>query len=119
MAQRMKVLGVSGIVVHGRVRDLEELSASGLTIWAKGTSTVGSGGSAKAHSVNMPVTVSGVEVVPGDLVFSDVQAGVVVIPQGKLREVMELLPKLVEADERVKEAVEGGMSIQEAFAKFR
>lgn len=32
MALRMKVLGVEGIIVHGRIRDLEELAATGLTV---------------------------------------------------------------------------------------
>ncbi len=32
MATRMKVLGISGVVVNGRVRDLRELHETGLPV---------------------------------------------------------------------------------------
>jgi len=119
MAARMKKLAVTGVVVHGRVRDIEELKDSGLTIWAKATSTVGTGAEAKAHAWNIPITISGITVNPGDIVFSDPTNGVVIIPQSKLDEVLELLPRLVAADERAIEEVKNGMSVQEAFRKHR
>jgi regulator of RNase E activity RraA len=56
---------------------------------------------------------------PGDLVFSDAVNGVVVIPQDKVDEVISMLPALIEADDRVKEEVRNGMSVQEAFKKHR
>jgi regulator of RNase E activity RraA len=56
---------------------------------------------------------------PGDLVFSDAVNGVIVIPQDKVSEVVEMLPKLVEADDRVKEEVKNGVSVKEAFKKHR
>jgi len=43
----------------------------------------------------------------------------VVIPQDKLDATLELLPKLTSADDKVKEEVEKGMSVKEAFAKHR
>lgn len=42
-----------------------------------------------------------------------------VIPQDKLDQVIELLPKLTSADDRVKEEVTRGMTVKEAFAKHR
>lgn len=60
MALRMKVRGVLGVVVDGRVRDRAELKASGLGIWARGGSTVGSGAEAKAGEMGGEVCVSGV-----------------------------------------------------------
>lgn len=51
--------------------------------------------------------------------FCDPVEGVVVIPQALLNAVLELLPKLVEADDHVKEDVKKGLSVQEAFAKHR
>lgn len=55
----------------------------------------------------------------GDIVFSDQTAGVVVIPSPLVDQVLELLPKLTAADDQVKEAVANGMTVQEAFKKFR
>ena len=41
------------------------------------------------------------------------------IPKDKLDAVVELTPKLVQADDKVKEEVEKGMTVKEAFARFR
>lgn len=56
---------------------------------------------------------------PGDLVFSDAVNGVVIIPQDKVLEVIDMLPKLMEADDKVKEDVGKGMTVQEAFKLHR
>lgn len=42
-----------------------------------------------------------------------------VIPQDELDDVLELLPKLTKADERVLEDVKNGGSVAEAFMKHR
>ncbi|PYH96269.1 hypothetical protein BO71DRAFT_321229 [Aspergillus ellipticus CBS 707.79] len=47
-ALRMKQLGARGVVVGGRVRDMAEIGASGLGVWARGGSTIGSGAEARA-----------------------------------------------------------------------
>ena len=80
---------------------------------------MGAGAESKAHAINVPITVSGVTINPGDIVFSEPGSGVVVIPQSKVVEVLDLLPRLVQADDKVKEEVSKGMSVQEAFATFR
>ena len=59
------------------------------------------------------------EIVPGDIVFCDSVDGVVVIPKALLGAVIDLLPKIKEDDDAVKEAVAEGMPVKEAFAKFR
>jgi len=119
MALRMKVLNAKGVVVSGRVRDVAELGETGLPIWAKSTSIVGAGAEAKPHAVQVRLDIGGTIIEPGDLVFSDAVNGVVVIPQGKVAKVIEMLPGLVAADDRVKEDVSKGMAVREAFLKHR
>lgn len=67
----------------------------------------------------MPLDVNGTIINPGDIVFSDAINGVAVIPQDLVSRVLELLPSLVAADDRVKEDVEKGMAVQEAFKIHR
>jgi regulator of RNase E activity RraA len=74
---------------------------------------------AKPHAVQVPLDIEGTIVEPGDLVFSDATNGVVVIPQSKVAKVIEMLPGLVGADDRVKEDVARGVTVQEAFKKHR
>ncbi|KAL4974175.1 ribonuclease E inhibitor RraA/Dimethylmenaquinone methyltransferase [Aspergillus desertorum] len=119
MAVRMKSLGIKGVVVDGRIRDLSEIQGASLPVWAKGTSTVGTGAEAKPGLRNVRIDAGGVSVEPGDIVFCDPLEGVVVIPKNLLDRVLEVMPGIVEADDKVKEAVEGGMSVFEAFNKFR
>lgn len=80
---------------------------------------MGAGAESKAHAINIPITVSGITINPGDIVFSEPGSGVVIIPKSKAIEVLDLLPRLVLADNMVKEEVSKGMSVQEAFATFR
>jgi len=55
----------------------------------------------------------------GDIVFADPVEGVVVIPQDKMDAVLELLPRLTAADDKVKEDVERGSLVKDAFEKHR
>ena len=106
-------------------------------IWALGTSTVGAGLETKPWAVNVPIKVQGVTIHPvrsmielcvaaeltqdtqGDIIFSDPVEGCVVIPQDKVDAVLDTAPKLIKADDKVKEEVEKGMSVKDAFAKYR
>ncbi|KAL6241135.1 hypothetical protein RBB50_012039 [Rhinocladiella similis] len=119
MAQRMKVRGVAACIVGGRVRDMAELKESQLPIFALGKSTVGTNAESTAYARNIPVTITGVTVAPGDIIFCDPLEGVVVIPRELLDDTLSLMPRLVAADDKVKEAVEKGMTVAEAFKKFR
>jgi regulator of RNase E activity RraA len=65
------------------------------------------------------LNLEGTIVRPGDLVFSDAVNGVIVIPLEKVDQVIEMLPRLMEADDKVKEDVAMGMTVQEAFKKHR
>ncbi|KAB8074129.1 ribonuclease E inhibitor RraA/Dimethylmenaquinone methyltransferase [Aspergillus leporis] len=119
MAARMKYLGVKGALVNGRVRDLSEIRECQLPVWARATSTVGTAAEAKPGLHNVPVSLGGVTVYPGDIIFCDPQEGVVTIPRELLDQVLELMPKLVAMDDNVKEAVLQGSSVFDAFKKFR
>ncbi|PTB64621.1 RraA-like protein [Trichoderma citrinoviride] len=119
MALRMKVRQVAGIIVAGRVRDLDELRSTNLPIWGYGTSTVGSGGGCVPWATQVTVRVNGVDISPGDVAFSDPGNGVVIIPRDKVDDVLDLLPGLVAADIKVKEDVARGMPVYEAFKLHR
>lgn len=55
----------------------------------------------------------------GDIIFCDPLEGVVTIPRELLGEVLELMAKLTKMDDQAKEAVAQGMSVTDAFKKFR
>jgi regulator of RNase E activity RraA len=120
MAARMKHIGVKGVVVDGRVRDLVALAETELPIWSRGTSIIGSGAESKFQAKNVTVQIGETVIEAGDVIMIDpFENGVVAIPQGKVDEVLELLPMLVEADEKVMQDVEQGVTVQEAFKRHR
>lgn len=55
----------------------------------------------------------------GDIIVCDPVEGVVAIPRDLLDAVLETMPKLVAMDDRVKEAVGQGVSVLDAFKRFR
>jgi regulator of RNase E activity RraA len=120
MAARVKYLGAQGLVVDGRVRDVVALNETQLPIWSKGTSIIGAGAETKFHAQNVPIKIGEATVEAGDIIMIDpFENGIVAVPKGKVDELLELLPKLVAADENVIKDVEAGVSVQEAFKKHR
>ncbi|GKT57807.1 DlpA domain-containing protein [Colletotrichum tofieldiae] len=119
MAVRMKVRQAKAVVVVGRARDLGELASTGLPIWTRGLSTVGAGAESTPWAVQVPINVDGTVIAPGDLVFADPVNGVVAIPKDRIDQVLELLPKLTAADDKVKEDVLEGVSVYDAFKAHR
>ncbi|KAI5294312.1 hypothetical protein KEM52_004280, partial [Ascosphaera acerosa] len=55
----------------------------------------------------------------GDVIYLDPLEGAVVIQQDLLDEALALMPQLVAADDKVKEAVLEGMPVYDAFQRFR
>ena len=120
MSKRMAYNGVLGCVVSGRFRDLAEQRTSGIEIWAGGRSSVATGAEAKVWGRECEVEVAGVKIKPGDVVVADGSEGcVVVVPRELLGSVLEVIGGLVEADDKVMEALGKGMTVKEAFARFR
>ncbi|KHN99152.1 Demethylmenaquinone methyltransferase [Metarhizium album ARSEF 1941] len=119
MALRIKMRRAKGIIVAGRVRDVQELKRTDLPILARGVSTVGSGGGSVPWATQVPLDIDGVVVSPGDVALHDPANGVVIIPRDKLDQVLEMLPGLVAADDRVKQDVLKGMSVHDAFKLHR
>lgn len=92
----------------------------GMPIWSKGTSTIGAGAETKPWAINVPVKVGRIEVYPGDIVMLDPnERGAVCIPSNLVDKVLDILPSMVEADEKVMEHVEDGGLVSEAFRRFR
>ncbi len=79
MAATHRMLGVTGVVVDGTVRDLAGIREEGLPIWARGL--VAGHGATNLVRVNPPVTVADLHIGSGDLLVMDLM-GVVKVPAG-------------------------------------
>jgi 4-hydroxy-4-methyl-2-oxoglutarate aldolase len=95
LATQAQARGVAGILVDGAVRDLDELIAMGLPIWARHVRAAGAGKGA-AGSLDVPIVIGGTEIRPGDLVVLDCDGAMALASE----RVDEVLPIAVERAER-------------------
>lgn len=86
MATLSKRLGVVGLVTNGGVRDILEVKRLGLHYFAAGLAP--SHGSPRLLEINIPVTLDGVRIEPGDLLHGDIN-GVTTIPLAIAAQVIE------------------------------
>ncbi len=79
IAAAHRMLGVTGVLVDGSVRDLEGIERVGLPIWGAGQ--VPGHGVFSLLRVNSSVTIAGLRINPGELIVAD-SDGVTKVPEG-------------------------------------
>jgi len=91
MVSAMKAVGCVGLISNGPSRDLDEVRPMKFQYMLTGV-TAGHGAMA-VHAVNVPVSVGGMDVTPGEIIHMD-ENGAVKFPANKLEEVVKLCRKL-------------------------
>ncbi len=87
LATQAQAAGAAAILVDASVRDVEELVQMGLPIWARHVRVKGAE-KATAGELNVPVSVGGATINPGDVLVLDAD-GVAVVPRLRVGEVLE------------------------------
>jgi 4-hydroxy-4-methyl-2-oxoglutarate aldolase len=95
LATQAQRQGVAGVLVDGAVRDLDELAELGLPMWARYVRAQGAT-KGEVGKLDVPVTVGGTEIRPGDLLVLDCD-GALALP---VERVDEVLPLALERAER-------------------
>lgn len=89
MLTRVQVRGGSGLVVDGAVRDLPFIKKLSMPVFVRGLHDAPGPRAIWPADLNVPIQCGGVLVTPGDIIVAD-DDGVVVVPRGKLRQVVEM-----------------------------
>jgi 4-hydroxy-4-methyl-2-oxoglutarate aldolase len=110
--------GASGIVTDGAVRDLARMDAMGFPVFARHLSPYDSMNRQKVVAFDVAVEFDGVAIAPGDIVIAD-RDGVAVVPQAVEAAVLTLALEKAGAEDGFRAAVKGGMSLTEAYARFK
>jgi 4-hydroxy-4-methyl-2-oxoglutarate aldolase len=95
LATQAQMRGVAGLLVDAAVRDLDELVAVGLPIWARHVRAQGAT-KGELGELDVLVVVGGIEIRPGDLVVMDCD-GAMALPAARVDEV---LPLALEREQR-------------------
>jgi regulator of RNase E activity RraA len=108
--------GGAGVITDGGARDYREITDLGFPVFCSGLSPLDSLGRMDALARNVPIVCGGVTVMPGDLIFADVD-GVVVVPQGVAEVAIARAWEKVQRENTVREELRAGAGIVETFQK--
>ena len=113
MVSAMKAVGCVGLISNGPSRDLDEIRPMKFQYMLTGV-TAGHGAMA-VQAINVPVSVGGMEVMPGEIIHMD-ENGAVKFPAEKLAAVLENVRKLQKEEEARMSALQSAKSAAEVRA---
>ena len=103
--------GVSGVVIDGAARDVDDIRELGFPVFA--TATVPNAGDPKGlGEINTEIVCCGQEVRSGDWIVAD-ESGVVVVPRERAYEVARRAMEVRKTEERIREEIRRGKTLSE------
>lgn len=118
MATRAAARGAQAVVTDGAVRDIADMPAIGIAVYAQGTSPRVNFQHIVTLAIDQPVVCGGVLVAPGDIVIAD-HDGVIVVPAAQAREVAQRARAMHETEERMQAAIRDGAGLVEAIRQYK
>ena len=118
MSTRALKLGAAGAVLDGYHRDTQGILRLGFPTFSQGSYAQDQ--RLRGRVIDFRCTIhfsNGVVVNPGDIVFGDVDGGVI-IPRAQEEAILQAALDKVRGENRVRTAIEAGMSTVEAFRTF-
>lgn len=117
MSTRAMHLGAAGAVMDGWARDTAGILKLGFPTFAHGSYAQDQGPRGEVRDFRVAVRIGGVTVNPGDLIYGD-RDGVLVVPQVAEEEALTRAFEKLEGENKVRIAIEKGMSAVEAFRTY-
>lgn len=107
---------IAGTVIDGVCRDIPTIKALRYPVFSKGHYMVTGKDRVEVDGINIPVSISGVQVKYGDLIIGD-DTGVIVVPQEKAQEVLTVAKEIAEKELTIEKAIAEGDTLKVARAK--
>ncbi len=118
MATTAHVRGMSGVVVDGAVRDVDEINALGLSVFSRSISPSTMLGRSTSIARDVPVHCGGVTVSSGDYIVGD-RDGVVCIPAGQVDAVLERALEMEAAEKKMVPMIYEIKALQKVVEMFK
>jgi 4-hydroxy-4-methyl-2-oxoglutarate aldolase len=110
--------GIAGTVIDGICRDVALALELNYPLYSRDHWMRTGKDRVQVEATNIPVNIGDARVSPGDLLVGDTD-GVVVIPREHEDKVLAAAEEIHTAENRIREAVRGGMRLDEARKQFR
>ncbi|WP_112832362.1 RraA family protein [Ensifer sp.] len=117
MSTRAMKLKAAGAICDGYCRDSAGILALDFPTFCYGSYAQDQGPRGKVVDYHIPIEIGGIRIRPGDIVFGD-RDGVLIIPREAEKEAITLALEKAETENKVRLAIEAGMSTVEAFERF-
>jgi 4-hydroxy-4-methyl-2-oxoglutarate aldolase len=109
-----RLRGIAGVVADGPVRDIDEAQGCDFPIFARSLTARTARGRVIEEGTNVPVSVWGVAVSPGDFVIAD-RSAVIFIPADRLDSVLDAAEAIVARESAMAKALVAGVSISQVM----
>jgi RraA family protein len=106
MSARAEQRGVAGMVIWGAIRDSKELSQGSFPVYASGVTHRGPYKNGPGE-INVPISIGGMTVNPGDIVVGDAD-GLVAIPQDQAEAVLASAKAILAKEEKSMKEIKAG-----------
>jgi regulator of RNase E activity RraA len=110
--------GIAGTVIDGVCRDVALCLQLGYPVYSRDHWMRTGKDRVQVEATGVPVNIGDVRVAPGDLVRGDAD-GVIVIPRALEDKVLDTAEAVEAAENAIREAVRGGMRLDEARKQFK
>lgn len=104
----------AGTVIDGVCRDIDGTRELNYPMFSRGTYMKTGKGRVGVESTQAPVTISGVIIRPGDLIFGD-DTGVVAVPKERVEEVLVFARKISARDDAYETAIRDGLQMKDVW----
>jgi len=106
LATSLIIRGVRGLVMDAGVRDIGDLNEMGFPVWSRHVSCQGTV-KATPGSVNVPISIGGVTIHPGDVIAAD-DDGVVVVAGAEAEWALEQSESRIDKEAEARSRLEAG-----------
>ncbi|GGE46202.1 methyltransferase [Agaricicola taiwanensis] len=104
--------GLSGIITDGLVRDGDELAGMDFPVFARGLGVSPPSPDYGLYGIDVPITLDGMLITPGDVIHADAD-GVVVVPAGMVAQLKEHVVDFAALEARQEEVIRSRAPLSE------
>ena len=117
MGTAAKARGMAGMVLDGAVRDIAELRALALPVYARAVSPATAVSRYASVAKQVPVDCAGVTIAPGDIIVAG-EDGVVVVPKDRAADVLKRSQEIDQRESKMVPYIKQFRSLQKAIEVF-